>query len=118
MCVFNWNNHPNVNLGELIRNNVVVIFGVPNFGRGINLSDYISVKGHFSWSFYFLYVSGIINSHIFNYILVSISSELLKEPVMCTRDVISAPAGARRGGRERSTGNHSQDHLQKDFCYA
>ena len=33
-------------------------------------------KGHLSWSFYFLYVLGIVNSHIINYILVSISSDL------------------------------------------
>ena len=35
-----------------------------------------TVKGHLSWSFYFLYVIGIVTSHIINYILVSISSEL------------------------------------------
>ena len=33
------------------------------------------VKGHLSWSFYFLYVLGIVNLHMINYILVSISSE-------------------------------------------
>ena len=33
-------------------------------------------KGHLSWSFYFLYVLGIVNSHIINYIIVSTSSEL------------------------------------------
>ena len=36
----------------------------------------IVVKGHLSWSFYFLYVLVIVNLHIINYILVSISSEL------------------------------------------
>ena len=36
-----------------------------------------NIKGHLSWSFYFLYnVLGIVNSHIINYILVSISSDL------------------------------------------
>ena len=36
-------------------------------------------KGHLSWSFYFLYVLGIVNSHIISYILVSISSDLLNK---------------------------------------
>ena len=34
------------------------------------------LKGHLSWSFYLLYVLGIVNSHIINYIIVPISSEL------------------------------------------
>ena len=35
-----------------------------------------AIKGHLSWSFYFLYVLGIFKSQNINYILVSISSEL------------------------------------------
>ena len=38
-----------------------------------------NLKGHLSWSFYFLYVLGIVNSHIINYILVPISSDLLNK---------------------------------------
>ena len=36
-------------------------------------------KTHLSWSFYFLYVLGIVNSRIIKYILVSTSSELLNK---------------------------------------
>ena len=34
--------------------------------RSINV--YVLFKGHLSWSFYFLNVLGIVNSHIINYI--------------------------------------------------
>ena len=37
---------------------------------------YFLLKGHLSWSFYFLNVLGIVNSHIINYIFVLISSDL------------------------------------------
>ena len=37
------------------------------------------IKGHLSWSFYLLYVLGIVDSHIINYILVSISSDILNK---------------------------------------
>ena len=35
----------------------------------------VVAKGHLSWSFYFVYVLGIVNSHNINYVFVSISSK-------------------------------------------